>query len=135
MPRFVPICSLSFFSLVFLFPWCFSCCKINLSFGAFSSYFPGLLRVCKVREILGVFEVFPGVFEKRKEKKDRVLICSDFFRFDYLFSENKSEQIRETTFFRSLLQVSDFLETPTFGILLIQAVLQGVAFMGVQVLR
>ena len=64
--------ALSFFSLVFLFPWCFSCCEILWSFWVFSSaYFPGFLRVRKVRKIPGVFEVFLGIFEKTKEKKDR----------------------------------------------------------------
>ena len=38
----------------------------------FSAYFPGVLRVLKVRKSLGVFEVFLGIFEKTKEKKDRV---------------------------------------------------------------
>ena len=61
--------SLSFFSLVFLFPWCFSCCDIPWSFGVFSAYFPGFLRVRKVREILGVFEVFLGIFEKTKDRR------------------------------------------------------------------
>ena len=37
----------------------------------FSAYFPGFLRVRKVRKILGVFEVFLGIFEKTKAKKDR----------------------------------------------------------------
>ena len=37
----------------------------------FSAYFTGFLGVRKVRKILGVFEVFLGVFEKTKEKKDR----------------------------------------------------------------
>ena len=37
-----------------------------------SAYFTGFLRVRKVRKILGVFEVFLGIFEKAKEKKDRV---------------------------------------------------------------
>ena len=54
-----------------LFPWCFSCCEIPWSFGVFSAYFPGFLRVRKVREILGVFEVFLVFFKKTKEKKDR----------------------------------------------------------------
>ena len=40
--------------------------------GCVSAYFPGFLRVRKVRKILGVFEVFLGIFEKTKEKKDRV---------------------------------------------------------------
>ena len=38
----------------------------------FSAYFPGFLRVRKARKILGVFEVFLGIFKKTKEKKDRV---------------------------------------------------------------
>ena len=36
-----------------------------------SAYFPGFLRVRKVRKTLGVFEVFLGIFEKTKEKKDK----------------------------------------------------------------
>ena len=55
-----------FVSLVFFLAW---------SFGVFSAYFPGFLRVRnlnrKVREILGVFEVFLCIFKKTKEKKDR----------------------------------------------------------------
>ena len=66
--------SLSFFSLVFVFPWCFSSCGNPWSFGVFSAYFPRFLRVRGVRRILGVFEVFLGIFEKTKEKKDRVKI-------------------------------------------------------------
>ena len=64
--------SLSFFSLVFLFPWRFSCWEFPWSFWVFSAYFPGFLRVDQVRKILGVFEVFLGLFAKTKEKKDRV---------------------------------------------------------------
>ena len=62
---------MSFFSLVFLFPWCFLAAKFLGLLGCFvfSAYFPGFLRVRKVREILGVFEVFLGIFEKTKEKK------------------------------------------------------------------
>ena len=37
----------------------------------FSAYFPRFLGVRQVRKILGVFEVFLGIFEKTKEKKDR----------------------------------------------------------------
>ena len=67
--------SLSLFSLVCLFPWCFSCCEIPWVFFAyFLFYFPRILRVCKVRKILGVFELLLGVFKKTKEKKDRVLL-------------------------------------------------------------
>ena len=33
---------------------------------------PGFLRVRKVREILGVFEVFLGIFAMTREKKDGV---------------------------------------------------------------
>ena len=64
--------TLSFLSLVFLFPWSFSRCEIPWSFGVFSAYFPGFLRVRQAREILGLFEVFLGVFEKTKERKDSV---------------------------------------------------------------
>ena len=63
--------TLSFLSLVFLFPWSFSRCEIPWSFWVFSAYFPGFLRVRQVREILGLLEVFLGVFEKTKERKDR----------------------------------------------------------------
>ena len=65
--------SLSFFSLMFLFPWCFSCWEFAWSFWVYSAYFPRFLGVRQVRKILGVFEVFLGIFEKTKEKKDRVL--------------------------------------------------------------
>ena len=49
----------------------------------FSAYFTGFLRVRKVRKILGVFEVFLGIFEKTKEKKDRACLCpsTDRVRF------------------------------------------------------
>ena len=63
--------TLSFFSLVFLFPWCFSSWEFPWSFGVFSASFTGFLRVRTARRILGVFEVFLGVFGKTKEKKDR----------------------------------------------------------------
>ena len=69
--------TLSFFSLMFLFPWCFPCCEIPWSFWVFSAYFPGFLRVRKVRTILGIFEVFLGIFERTKEKKDRVKIQAE----------------------------------------------------------
>ena len=39
----------------------------------FSACFPGVLRAHKVRQILAVFEVFLGILEKAKEKKDRVV--------------------------------------------------------------
>ena len=38
----------------------------------FSACFTGFLRLRTVRKILDIFEVFLGVFEKTKEKKDRV---------------------------------------------------------------
>ena len=66
--------TLSLFSLVFLFLSSFSCYEIPWYFWVFSVYFPGFLRVCQVREILGVFEVFLCIFEKTKEKKDRVKV-------------------------------------------------------------
>ena len=50
----------------------FSCCGNPWSFWVFSAYFPGFLRVRQLRKILGVFEVFLGIFEKTKEKKERV---------------------------------------------------------------
>ena len=55
-----------------MFPWCFSCscCGNPWSFGVFSAYFTGFLRVRKVSKILGVLGVFIGIFEKSKEKKD-----------------------------------------------------------------
>ena len=63
--------SLSFFSLVFLFPWCFCSWEFPWSFWVFSACFTGFLRIRTVRKILGIFEFFLGVFEKNKEKKDR----------------------------------------------------------------
>ena len=83
--------SLSFFSLVFLFAWYFSCWGFPWSFGVnFSAHFPGFLRVSGdflgllrcfllIRKFLGVSEVFLGVFEKTKEKKDRD--CAHLSRF------------------------------------------------------
>ena len=41
--------TLSFFSLVLLFPWCFSCCGIPWIFREFSAYFTGFSRVLKGR--------------------------------------------------------------------------------------
>ena len=38
----------------------------------FSACFTGFLRVRTARKILGIFEVFLGVFEKTKEKKGRL---------------------------------------------------------------
>ena len=54
-------------------PWCFCFLGVFLavkflSFGVFSTYFPGFFRVRKVREILGAFEVFLGIFQKRPKK-------------------------------------------------------------------
>ena len=46
---------------------------IPWSFCVFSASFPGFLSVPKVREILGVFEVFVGIFEKTKNRKDKVV--------------------------------------------------------------
>ena len=60
---------LSFFSLMFLFPWCFLAAKIPWSFGVFSAYFPRFLRVRKVRQILGVFEVLLDIFRKDQRKE------------------------------------------------------------------
>ena len=56
-----------FVSLVFLF------LGISLVFLSVFCLFTGFSRVRMVRKILGVFEVFLGVFEKTKEKKDRVV--------------------------------------------------------------
>ena len=61
---------LSFFSLMFLVPWCFSRIRLVV-FWVFSAYFPRFLGVRQVRKILGVFEVCLGFFEMTKEKKDR----------------------------------------------------------------
>ena len=47
----------------------------------FSAYFSRFLGVRKVRKILGVFEVFLGVFEKTKERKDREGLRSGPFAF------------------------------------------------------
>ena len=48
----------------------------------FSAYFSGFLRVrkgVKAIKILGVFEVFLGIFEKTKEKKDRAGMHRNLF--------------------------------------------------------
>ena len=63
--------TLSFFSLVFWFPWCFSSCGFPWCFGVSPAYFTGILRVRRARKILDVFEGFPWFFKKTKEKKDR----------------------------------------------------------------
>ena len=47
--------------------------KILGLLGCFLRIFQGFLGVRKAREILGVFEVFLGIFIKTKEKKDRLL--------------------------------------------------------------
>ena len=78
--------SLSFFSLVFLLPWYFSCWGFPWSFGVFSAHFPGFLRVREVRKFLGVSEVFLGVFEKTKEKKDRAMAAMHRFSFFFCIS-------------------------------------------------
>ena len=57
LAKLPPKLTLSFFSLVFVFPWCFSCCGNPWSFEVFSAYFPGFLRVRKVRKSL-VFSRF-----------------------------------------------------------------------------
>ena len=54
---------------VCLFPWCFSCCESPWSFWVFSVYFPGFLQDLHVRKILGVFEVFLGIFERPKKRR------------------------------------------------------------------
>ena len=59
------------------FPWCF--CFLGLFLAAkflgllecSLLLFQGFLRVRQAREILGVFEVFLGILQKTKEKKDR----------------------------------------------------------------
>ena len=43
----------------------------SLVFWVFSAYFTGFYRVREVVKILGVFEVFLGIYEKTKEKKHR----------------------------------------------------------------
>ena len=68
VPLAFRVSSMSFFSLVFSFPWPCSRCEIPWSFWVFSAPFPGFLRVRQVREILRVFEVFLGVFKKTKGK-------------------------------------------------------------------
>ena len=78
--------TLSFFSLVFLNPpWCFSCWEFPWSSGVFSAHFPGFLRV-RVVKILRVFEVFLGIFEKTKEKKDREFLDNKIRTFEILLS-------------------------------------------------
>ena len=46
--------------------------EISFVFWGVFCLFSRFLRVRKVRKFLGVFEVFVGIFEKTKEKKDRV---------------------------------------------------------------
>ena len=47
--------------------------------------FPGFLSVRKVRNFLGVFEVFLGIFEKTKEKNEREFLdLVSFFSDDEL---------------------------------------------------
>ena len=55
---------------MFVLAWCFLVAGKPWSFVVFSGYFPGILRVRKVSKILGVCEVFLGLFDKIKEKKD-----------------------------------------------------------------
>ena len=63
-----------------------------------SGLFSSVLRVCKARKILGVFEVFLGIFKKTKEKKDRVQTV-----------ENKGESDR---FWRDFGEFREILELP-----------------------
>ena len=62
---------LEFQNPVLLFLGVFVSLVFSLVFWVFSAHFSGFLRVRKVRKFLGVFEVFLGIFEKTKEKKDR----------------------------------------------------------------
>ena len=62
---------LSCFSLMFLVPCCFIAI-ISLVLGGGFYLFSKVLGVRLVRKIFGVFEVFRGIFEKTKAKKDRV---------------------------------------------------------------
>ena len=72
------VTSLSFLSLVLLFPWSFSRREIPWSFRVFSAYFPGFLRVRQMREILGLFEVFLGCFRKDQGKEGQGFCYCEF---------------------------------------------------------
>ena len=53
---------------MFLFPWCFLL-GISLVLGYLLADCTGFLRVCTVRKIIDIFEVFLGKFENTNEKK------------------------------------------------------------------
>ena len=52
-----------------LFPWCFSCC--SLVFLSVFCLFPKVFEGWQGEKNPWLFEVFLGIFEKTKEKKDR----------------------------------------------------------------
>ena len=60
--------SLSFCSLVFLFPWCFSCCKFPWFFWVFSAYFPGFFQGSQGKTNPWCFRGFLGI-SKRPTKR------------------------------------------------------------------
>ena len=64
------VTSLSFFSLVFLFPWSFSSWEFPWSFCVFCLFYR-VFEGSHGEQNPWYFEVFLGVFEKTKEKKDR----------------------------------------------------------------
>ena len=64
--------AMSFFSLVFLFPWCFSCFGFVWSFWMFSGYFPEVLEFVRWESL--VFLRCPLVFSKRPRKRRKVRI-------------------------------------------------------------
>ena len=47
---------------------------VSLVFLSVFCLFSRVLRIRKVRKILGVFQVFLGIFEKTKEKKDKEIL-------------------------------------------------------------
>ena len=58
---------------------------ISLVFWSVFCSFPSVQKVRKVRKILAFFEVFLGIFEKTKEKKDRAATAfSSFLNFRVL---------------------------------------------------
>ena len=60
--------SLFFFSVVFLFPWCFSCCETPWSFRVLSAYLQGLQGFTRWENSLYVWGFF-DVCQRNKEKK------------------------------------------------------------------
>ena len=83
--------------------WCFRFLGLFVAakflglFECFRHIFQCFLRVRKVRRILGVFEVFLGIFKKTKEKKDTVrvkIITGSLVALENLFPRNDRYRYR-----------------------------------------